>query len=665
MPRLRKTRSQYDLILDTTNARPLYLRFDRKRPGGFQIGVQHLSAVSGGSPGVALEEWHWQNGPGGAGTTIETPQSNGEGACDHGEFVWLRRLGVAQSSGALTEVSLAALGTGTTPGLLWRGQVFDGDLYITTNTRYLLKVTGATGASGVTEVDFGSGSHTTGIAVFKYEGASDAALYVGDTSGGIQVYDGSSWTEGAAGTERGFLDVPYWTLGDQLATGGASSDAGGSGYRLVGTNPAGTGIYHVSGDPKVAANWSALTPVGTGGSFFPIRSSIATNHEVYYGTGLGVFGIDGLGYSPNFTKWVELNADTNFNGVWATYWAGLIWFTTTQGLAAFEPNGERGDIAKTFRFGAASGMSEQYGYMQVMAPSEDGLWCGMYNPITSISYIGMLILNADGSYRWSMAEAVIRGEAVTFLQQATDVSGNPRLFIGTIEPDTRLMHLYVQSLPRSGDPEADAITGGPFVASENWSVTLSRFNGGRPVSKILRRFDLEADYLGSSYPGNAVEFQIAADGGTPAVQGTASTSPRWTGAPTSGYVQATNVQPKLVVRNASSHPVVIHTATVRYTPRPERTKVKTYPVIIGEGASGQDPRTVLTRLERMLRSGPLSTTDELGRTGDRIIEDVQEKYVEEADGKGYTVHADVLVSTTSEPARFDAGDTFDSGETFS
>lgn len=655
--RLQKTRSRLgDVLLYADTDRPVRLHFDQHRTGA-HIRQAWMPTAPGAAGGVALDEWTWQNGPGGAGTTIETATSYAAGASDYGEFVWLRRLGVAAPAGRLTEIPLPAGAGAQIGGRLWGGQLFDGDLWITTNTRYILKITDATGADGISETDFGSGANTSGLAVFN--GAGAGRLYVGDPHNGIWEYNGTSWTEGEAGTERTLLATPTWRIGDALATGGAAGGAGTSAPRLVGTNPTGTGFYHVAGDPKVAANWSALTTVGTGGTAFPIRSLISSNRTVFFGTGLGVFGVNELGESPNFTKWVEYVADDNFTGVWATYWAGLIWFTTAQGLAAFDPNGQRVDLARTFRFGADSGISEIFGAMQVMAPSEDGLYAGVFNPLTLDSYVGCLLFDESGGFRWSMAEAVLPGIAIQYVQQVTDANGNPHLFMGGIDSSSR-MHLYVQDLPRSGDPEADYRAGGTFRAAASWNLTLSRFNGGRAVSKTARRFMLEADQLGDDFPSNSVDFLVANDGGAFVTQGT-STRTRWNAQPKANTAQATSMQVRLEVENDEDAPVVIRAASVLYSSHPELSRVIAFPAIIGEGRPGEDPRVHLQRLERAQRGGPIVIDDFFGRRIEGTVSLENERIVPEAAGKGYTVHADVTILVTRQVSRVDAGDTTDGG----
>lgn len=664
-PRLGKTESRlgdiliYDRGVDATTD-PIALHLDTKRKN-FAITQKWLPVTPGEDGGITLSEWTWQNGPGGAGTSIETPTSYENGACQHGEFVWLRRMGVAQPAGKLTELDLPTQAAALTGGNFTRGQVFgaNNDLWITTAARSIVKVPNGTGLETLTEQDCGTPSGTVGIAIFNGTGSS--RLYVGDAANGLWEFDGSTWTEGESGTEGNWLEVPYWTLGSDLATGGAASSAGASGDRLVVVNPTGTGFRHVAGDPQVNANYSALTTVGVGGTVFPIQRTAASNRVVWFGTGLGVRGVNELGHSPNLTKAVELFASQNTGQVIA-YWAGMIFFATEQGLIAFRPNGERVDIPEFVQFGSKSGATPIYGRPRALSPSEDGLYVGYFNEETATSYVGVLLLT-DGGLRWSMAEAVIPDEHVTYIQQVSGSDGNPRLFIGTVDTGGGL-HLYVQSQPKSGDPETDYQNGGPFEAAEVWSLTLSRFNGGKAVRKTARRFMLEADQLGTAFPDNSVVFEVANDGGAFVSQGTAQgsnvTLNRWNAQPAANTAQATSMQVRLSVENESDAPVVIRNASVLYSSHPELSRVVMAPVIIGEKFDA-DPRQTLQRLERAQRAGPLLMDDYFGRRIEGTVSVDNETVVMEAEGNGFTVHADVTILYTRQASRASAGDLLDSG----
>jgi hypothetical protein len=666
MARLGKGRGEPDLTLKSDTDTPIYLKFDRERFSAqrqpFRIQARYVPNEPGNQGDISLQEWTWSNGTSGAGTTIETPESYAGGASEYGERVWLRRKGVAMPAGELYEYPLPALTAAFTTGQFTAGCRYGSDLWITTLNRTVIRVPGSRKNALVSEKDFGATTQTEGLAMFA--GAGSSYMYVGEFTSKIREWNGSAWTDGAALTGVGWLESVYWTIGSQLATGGASGDSGEGAERLIGTNAIGTGFYHVSGDPKVAANWSDLQPVGAGGTVYPIVRTVANNRTIWFGTGRGVLGIDGLGYSPNLTKWMESAASIN-NMAALVYWNGLIWGAHELGLMVFSPDGSRIDIGQFVNFGAKTGAGPIFGRPFCLAPAPDGLYCGYYNFGTDTAYIGCLVIDPDGSYRWSMAEAVIGGQIPTFLQQVIDADGVPGLFIGTVDSDGGLFHVYRQDLPITGDPLTDTANGGAFRAATDWSLTLSRSDGGRPVPKTLRRLSLECDAnLGDDYPDNTVEVLISADGADYITQGTA-TSTRWSATPSSGIVRTTSFQGRLTVHNAKTQPVVIRALGIRYTPHPELTKVKTYPVIFGEGVTGQDPRTVLARLEQTQNEGPIMAIDELGATVEVIHEPgLNEIITEEDPSKPWIVQADVTLSTVRTAAHYDEGDLRDSGITY-
>lgn len=668
MPRLEKGRGPWlrdGIILrsDQPNVEDwVFLRYDRERFGTkpYQIQVRYAPAGVGAARSIDLQEWTWSNGPGGAGTTIETPESNQAGASAYGRNVWLRRKGVAMPAGEVKEVYLPTLTRDFVSGQFTSGQIYGAALYLTTRNRTVVGIPYASPLYAPNEQDFGSGAQTEGLAVFAGTGTS--RLYVGEFNTAIREFDGTTWRDGAAGTNRGWLETPYWTMGSKIATG--DSDAGSSGFRLVGTNQYGQGMLQVAGDPKVAANWSDLQLVGNGGVVFPINRTVANNRTVWFGTGLGVLGMDGLGYSPNLTDWMKYATSINNNASMA-FWDGLIWGAHQTGLFAFNPDGTRNDRITYVNFGARTGAGPIFGIPYALAPSPEGLWVGYYNGYTNESSIGILLKDDDGTYRWSMAEAVIPNQRVTFLQQATDVNGKPFLWIGTVNPSDSKLHLFYQVLPQYADPITDVENGGPFRAATDWSLRLSRFNGGTPVQKTVRRLTLEAAYLGADYPDNTVTFRLSGDDGAFVNQGTATTV-RWSGTPSDGIVRATNLQVELSVHNQPTQPVQIRSASLRYSPHPELTKITTYPVLFGEGVTGQDPRTVLQRLELAQDDDPITMTDQLGRTVEVIVEPgLNEVYEEQSPEEPWIVHADVTVSTTAVVVRYDDDAQYDVGDPYS
>lgn len=651
MGKLNRGRSNYDLVLDPDGARPVGLMLDKDRKD-FRVAVRYLP---NDGQGISVRDWTWQNGPAGAGYSVETPESRRGGGSAYGEFVCLCYEGRAMPAGALTEYTLPAY---LTPIV---GEIRDSfewganqDLWLTTKTPYLLQLANGT-ATPVEGSNFGAGVQTESAAIFRYAGDTQDRAYVGTGTTGsvIRVFDGSLWSSGNAGTTRKDLAVVYWQLGESLATGGLAGTAGVGGHRLIGVDKDATGFYAVSGDPADTANWTALTLVGETGDQHPIKAIVASNRVVWFAKATGVYSVDELGHSPNVTAWVKLAYDPD-NGDAVAFWDGLIWYAHRWGMTLVPVDGNRQDSQVTVNFGyGRSNTTPVYGRPTAMAPSQDGMWVAYYNGTDS--YIGKCRL-VNGQGRWSMAECVIEGERVTFLRQ-TSPGGSPRLIIGTVDGDGAI-HLYWQSLPSTGDAESDHLHDGDFVPAPEWSLTLSEWDDGDPVEKTFRRYSLEAKSLGG---GNTVEYQLSADNGAYAVQGVATEGARWSGTPLSDYVRATAAQIKLVCRNNGSAPIVIKSVGARYSPHPELTAVVTYPVIFGKGVplngggvDTDDAANKLALLELYQRDDPITYTDHLGRDLEGIVEPgLSESYALNSDGSGWVVRANLTMSITRRLARFD------------
>lgn len=653
MPRLMKPRREGQgpdfIALKTDTDTPIYLEID-KTPGR-RIVTHFLPFDPRDGAALTIEEWISENGASGAGYSRETPESQQGGGWEHGRFVWGRRKGLWQPSGKLTELTMPAGSAALTTGRLTQACEFGAHVVMTTSDRSIIALPSGNPSSALVERDFGTGAVTNGIALFN--GTGSTCLYVADAANGIREWTGASWatgwSTGASGTERRLLATPSWSIGSVLATGGLSGTAGTYKNRLVGSNAANTGFYHVAGDPKVSGNWSGLQLVGMGDG---ISSLAQSNYNVFYGLPSGIRTVDEQGRDPNLVKWMEQSSSPTQN-LKMVYWNGLLWSATDQGLMVFEPDGSRIDIASLAQFGEnASNSSPVFGRPRALCPTPGGLMVGYFNGADS--FIGCLVYDQEtGRYRWSMAEAVIEDEEITLIHQ-TSLSGSPYLLYGTVGTDGK-MHVYSQPLPVSGDPERDYLIGlSTFRAAEDWEVTLSRTNGGRPVKKIYRRWMLEYDRIHpTSFPGNKIDVYGSPDNGGYTLEGTATANARWSAAPSSTFVQQTSTQIKLAVHNADTVPVAIHSFAARYSPRPELTKVVTYPIKIADREEWEDPRSRLVRTEQCQYSGTIQAEDHLGRTVECIVEPTIGEELAEVTGGSYEAQFAVTISTTADLARFD------------
>src|SRR5215471_1554706 len=435
MARLRQGPSDYDLVLRKPGTDTwIGLMFDRKAPN-FAIAAKFLPVAAGQETSVQFLEWTYQPGKGGAVVSIETKDSYADGSCDWGEFVWLRRDGVAQPAGQLTELLLGTQVTGITTSMFTVSFIWPTprDIWITTRSRYVVQIPNGTDQPVLK--DLGPGVETWGAGLFG-GAATGNVFYVGNPNGPIQAYDGHAWSSGVAN------------------------------YRMCATDPVIAAFYHVIGDPKVANNWSA--PITVGDPLLPIQSIASSNHNVWFGKPNGAHQADGLGYTPVISEWFQLAFSPN-NLQAMAYWGGMLWLGHEQGLQAIDPSGQRVDLEQMVQFGYGTSNGPIFGRPRCFAPSPLGLYVSYYNGTDS--YVGTVRLKGETAH-WSMAECVIRGSEVTWLREVWDGNGNPQLMIGTREPSGRL-HLFRQSLPLSGDPEQDHLHGQAFKAAPEWMVRTS------------------------------------------------------------------------------------------------------------------------------------------------------------------------------------------------
>ena len=676
MPRLLEGAEAYDLVLvdprDTSRQVGLMIAKSERTKKANWSAVHVPTAQGQSSPAGTWQDWNYQNGDGGAGFSIETPRSYQQGGCDYVEFGWLRRPGVVQPAGKLTEVELPAALLAITTGSIFNAfewGILNQDLYLVTGTRYMLRIPNGLGTgSSLPELatDFGVGAVTTDCAIF--DGGGTARAYVTSPGQNLRAWNGSVWSEAVGSVLRNYLTTVSWEIGNAMATGGLAGTAGTYAPRLIGTDSDGNGFFHVAGDPLVEANWSAETNVGS--LSFPTFGVVSDGHVVWFQKPNGLHGVNGLGYSPNLTKWMETSFSP-FQSSIAEYWDGRVWFDHQEGLVVIPVDGSRQDIATFVNYGQGqSNKSPIWGKPTAIAPCAYGMYVAYRSGTTASdsAYIGTVRLE-NGIPRWSMAECVIPGETVTFMRQ-TAPDGAPRLWIGTTDNVTGQLSLYFQSLPQSGDPEMDYLNGGPMVFAEQWSWRSSRFNGGNPVDKMFRRYEVEADNLGGA---NQAVVAISPAGAAFVDQGTATSSPRWTGTPSAGYVRTPSAQIRLSVQNDPAVPVIIRSVAAHYTPRPEQSKVISVPVIFGEGvqlkhgrgSDPQDPGVTLSTIEQFQQVDPLTLKDALGRVLEVIVEPgFSEDITESDDGDGWDVRGTLRYSITRNVALWDR-DLWDSGALYS
>lgn len=561
----------------------------------------------------------WRNGSLGAGISIRLPEASGTGpdgqilslGYGYGEFVTTVVDGIAMPSGKLTKADLPSQLNFV--GRIFSAQEYGGDLYFSTQTQYLLRVTGGSGAYDV--INLGANYDTSSLQVF------DGKLYVAAGSTGfIWEYDGTTWVQ-STDVKRSRFGSVYWMVSNQL-NGGAGGGTGA--YRLLGTDPNGLGFFHIAqgDDPKVDANWSSIggnsIPVGDG--THPVQNIVASEDVAWFATPTGVFGVNELGRNLNLTKWFERTYDANNGGV-VDYYSdesqAIVFVSHQQGLVAVTVNGTSQDTARFVQFGAKGpNLTPVWGRPRWFTPTVDGLFVAYFDGTDS--YVMRLIFNKDGSYRWSGAEAVIRNEEVTYMRVASP-NGKPRLWIGTIRNSDSVPQLYWQSLPESGNPYVDWVTGTDHRFTAEWMVRPPRENFGSSYKKTSRRYDIVAKNLQAG--GGSVAVSASADDSAFVFQGSATSSPRSTFLASSGYETGVNFDWRLDVTGSETQPVILESFQARASVLPEEAPVWNFRCqlapnqgLLNDAEDTDDPFTKWLQVRSLQRKGPIMMRSPLSNT---------------------------------------------------
>lgn len=612
----------------------------------------------------------WKNGGLGAGFSIRTPEttSSSQGGAltsngySYGEWITSVVPGLLMPSGAFS--------TFTTPALVTTGGCFDGisyggHYYLTTAGRYLIKIANENGA--LTAIDLGVGFTCVNLVVFK------GYLWItGQGSGTIRRYDGTTLTNGGAGTERSRLAVVNWTISPQIATGGAANAGGTNADRLIGTDAAGVTFQHVAdtADPLTDADWSGDIKIGDGASY-PAQWICANNHTCWFATPGGLMACDETGYSPNLTAWMKLHFNASSGGQ-AFFWNGVIWFAHESGLVVIPVSGERQDVAEHFaQFGyMVPNQSPIYGRPRALGPTMQGMMVGYYNQQTDISYIMRLILQNDGSIRWSGPEAVLVGEIVTLIRQVSPASGRPYLLIcASPSAGSSPPKIYAQQLPISGNPYVDFInaTGHQFATAS--TIYPPRDDLESASRKVVERYAIVARNLSpSSAATRSISVYASVDDGAYVLQGTSKKSPRRTFLAAESTTNGVNWQWKLTMVGTASQPWILESFSAQATIIPDDTLVRTYPVMIAArqgthgGEEGRDPYRIWKRLAGLRRQPRVLRRD--------IWRDVATVRIEQAVSHGgkwdeerqaWVVLASITERIVIETARYRAGYRYSAG----
>lgn len=525
--------------------------------------------------------------------------------------------GMALPAGKLTGVDLPGAITGNAGEFLDGAEYgADNDLYLTTSTRYLLKIPDGDGA--VEEIDiFGGGYQTHSLQVFDGD-----LILSGGSTGPIFRLSGTNWANAQPDCTATVLARVNWMPSNAIMEG---SGGGVPADHLILVDENGAGFYHVvsGNDVTQFSNWIGSgggESIAVGPSNFPIRSVVAAPQTIWFSKTNGLYGFTETGRAVNLTPWIERSWHPT-NGARSAFYSdeerAYALYTHQLGLAAVAVNGTVQQSATWMQFGSKTpNESPIWGRPRAIAPHTDCIFVGYYDNVNS--YVMRVIFNADGSIRWSGSECTIEGEEITFLK-VTSPGGRPRLWIGTQIPDTDSPRLYWQSLPITGNPWVDYRLGflGPGNApggddghevAPSWNVYLPRDDAGSSAEKVVRRYDLVGRQIAD---GNSVIVDASADDGEYVEQGTVTEGPRASFIATT-YQSGVTFDWRVRCNNSTVRPIALEAFQARMSVLPEQVDVWTFrcQLAAGQGIHNdaedlQDPYTVRARVRALQRRGPI------------------------------------------------------------
>lgn len=511
--------------------------------------------------------------------------------------------GIVMPAGALTAVPLPTGVIGVT------GRITDSveygtnkDLWFSTGGRYAVKV--ASGNGVLSTQDFGASYTTKDLQIF------DSKMYVsGGSSGVLQELSGSTWTAAAANCKALSMERVNW-LPSNIIMGGSGGGTPADHLLLVDVD--GIGYRHVvsGNDVKVFANWISVAgaPIAVGDAQYPIKSIVASPRVVWFSKPNGLHGVTEIGRAVNLTPWVERTFNEN-NGAAVAFYSdderAFVFYAHQFGLVVVTVNGTQQETARFVQFGGrTANETPVWGRPRSFAAHVDGIFVAYYDG--TASYVMRLILEKDGSYRWSGSECTITGEEVTYMK-VTSPAGKPRLWIATVD-SSGFPKLYWQSLPESGNPWVDYQAALSHTFATDWSVYVPRDDAGSSAQKVVRRYDIVARGIGD---GNLVAVSAAADDSSYEPQGSVIEGAR---ASFTASTEQTGVwfNWRLDVTNTTTAPVVLETFQARVTLLPEQSDVFTFRVQLSAGAGIlnsnvdiRDPYTLHARIRGLQRLGPI------------------------------------------------------------
>lgn len=557
----------------------------------------------------------------GCGYSRRTPEITGTGpdgqivvgGTAYGKNATFAVPGVAMPAGKLTEYALPAPLAALAASRIDDCMVYGDYTYFATDTPYIVAVHNSDDTlDGYLYLAVGYESKR--LQVFDGD-----LLICGEDTGPVYVYNPFAGITAAASQCQALrMDRVNWAPSNAVMGG---TGGGTSADHLIMVSANGAGFYHVVAGNDVTnfSNWigSGGSPIPVGDSNYPIQELVVGGRTVWFSKTNGLHGFTETGRAVNLTPWAERSYST-WNARAVTFWSdderALVFWAHAYGLVAITVNGTQQEAARFVQFGGRlPNETPIYGRPRAITPWVDSLFVAYYAPDedgVNTSYVMRLMIEKDGSYRWSGSECTIPNEEVTMLRIGHSSANGldpPRLWIATVT-ESGAAKLYWQSLPDSGNAWVDYRAGTNHRFATDWEVSLPREDAGATADKVVRRYDLVAREVGD---GNSVTAYASADDAAYEEQGSFSSGGRSSFVAQS-YQTGTNFNWKLACTNTETRPIVLEAFQARMSVIPEQADVWTFRCQlsagqgIGNGAvDEQDPYTVRARLRSLQRLGPV------------------------------------------------------------
>lgn len=462
-------------------------------------------------------------------------------------------------------------------------------------------------------------------------------------------------------------------------------------------------IDEVIGDESV---YSSAIQIGD--STYPITGIYESNRMFIVTKVDGVYGVETGGvYTPNYTPtWRE--APSYENGKVGIFFQGRFFAGMSDGVEMININDkQRIDIPERVSPGHyLANETPIFGIPTAMVADSGWVACSLWNGADShlCYFMPRDRVSEDNPMPvvWHGSECTIPGEKITFMMktQLTNADGSAlqaRMLIGTYDYTNSRCHLYLLSLPTSGDPYTDYLNGDEHEFATECRLYLPFQDAEDPnAKKFVRRYDTQADGLtfpdanGDIVSAGELDFYANADAGSRIFfetvepsdaasewqyQGVVTTSPKASMIPTSAATSGSQIGILIVGRlvNQGSvavpiySPFAIRSVKIRADIIVDQIEIKTYTVGLGHLGStitGRDHGDMDQKYAFLIALQDQDAVYMIDEHGDRVLVKVEpgmQYYLKREESRSpYTYIVEFEVSYIGRQFIYDVGHAFDS-----